>query len=186
MPRRDVKLRIDESLAAMKKLPPARSSDDPKVDLAILAKDRAVQHAFKVAGRDPTVIGECLAILIAVLNARFGPAERGAEKVWDSARLSSLLASFLRLRQKHPTFSDGQLCKKITETVRLFEKNKASRLRRMLSDALDPAKNLLLKHVLANFPPEVLLADQKRRQRKISWEALPDHWDEAKVELTAA
>lgn len=186
MPRRDVKLRIDERLAAIKKLPPSRVSGDPRVDMNDLAKDPAVQKAFDVAGRDPSVVGDWVVLLVAFVNARFGPAARGAEKVWDSVRLSSLMSSFLRLQKKYPTFSDDQICKKITKTVRHFEGNEAGRLRRMLCDARDPAKNLLLKHVLAGFPPDVLQADQKRRHRKILWEDLPDHWDEAKAELTAA
>jgi hypothetical protein len=186
MPRRDVKLRIDKALATIKELPPTSTSPNLVVDLTNLAKDPAVRQVFDAAGRDPTMIGNWLTIFVAMANGRFGPAGHGAERVWDSALLSSLLANFLRLRKNYPTLSDSQLCNMISKNIVHFAKNRASRLRRMLSDALDPAKNLLLKHVLAGFPPEVLQADQKHRRRKISLEELPDRWDEARAELALA
>jgi hypothetical protein len=190
MPRRDLRTRTDSNLKgigprlAQKRSQGKADAPDPCKDAFDECRNHpAVRKACEFAEVDHSDPGVLAALLIAFASARFGKKKRGQDEKWDSLKLSLLLNWYFRLRKKNTAkTSDKDIFKQLVK-MRYFQNDTPATLRRRLVDAADKNKNLLLKHVLANWQETLGVAPRRRRRSFPDWETLPDRADESKYKF---
>ena len=182
MPQRDLRSRIDDRLKALKNTArnTSGSANSPLSCSAALESCRkhpAVVEACKLADVDPNDPAVLSAMLIALASARFSKGKGGSPELWDSFMLSSLLRHYLLRVNRRPELSDEKILGQMVREMKQFQGMKASTLRRRLSDALKPQRNLLLRHLLANMEETSRTSLKRRGYSLPDWRTLPDHWD---------
>lgn len=183
MPQRDLRSRIDRGLKALKNsINDADTHDSNSLHAFRIALERcrthpAVIEACKFAGvdhKDPTTLGK---MLVVFADARFTKRKGGTDEVWDSVMLSFLLRHYLRRVNQRPELADGKICAQMVQQLKAFNEMTPSTLRRRLRAAMDPKKNMLLKHLLANMEETSRAAARRRGMSLPDWRMLPDDWE---------
>jgi hypothetical protein len=101
--------------------------------------DRPILKAFKAFDLDPCYLSEWRQLLGHLAYVLFP--ERGAPRKWTDERLCLLLADVAAYKRKNPTASDTAICIWLKKN---WPKHDPRRLRRLLQDARNPARNDLL------------------------------------------
>ena len=153
---------------------PVKAGDDL---LRVCLQDPAVSLACEKAGLDQNNPAHLAALFGTLARVFFPSGEPGAPVVWDSFSLSHLLLQYLRARAGNPGLSREAVCEELAK-LPMYRKQKAATLRRVLTTAADPDKNLLLRHVLAGLPEPLLrIGEHRGRPRPFpEWQELADHW----------
>jgi hypothetical protein len=175
MARHDVRNRFDQNLSRLRAAPAeaARMGADR---FSLGKDDAALRRVFDQSGLDPGDPRSWAILLRAMARARY-PAR--PEVRWNSASWSQLLLDFLRACQREPD-SVLAVCRKLIERRARWSTLSPETLRRNLDQAVNPERNLLLKHALASLPTPVLRhMPGHRRGGVVDVDSLPDRWDEA-------
>jgi hypothetical protein len=139
------------------------------------AAERPILDAFKAFGLDHRSVIDWYTLVQHLANVLFPTARPGRPKKWPDERLCRLLADVAAARRKHPNASDTAICKWLEKRYSVSDR----RLRRVLQDARNPARNSLLAEVaLALVTPQIREAaranevDEKKLRSRVIWWAI--------------
>jgi hypothetical protein len=137
------------------------------------AAEKPILDAFKAFGLDHRSLSDWRALVFHLAHVLFPtPRPPGAPRKWTDERLCQLLAEVAAAKRKHPNASDTVICKWLEKRYRPVS---AARLRRVLQDAGNPARNrVLAEAALALVTPQIrgaarALTDEELRSRVIWW-----------------
>jgi hypothetical protein len=103
--------------------------------------DRPILDAFKEFDLDPRYLSHWRQLLGHLSYVLFGRRRAGAPKIWTDEQLCRLLADVAAFKRKNPEASDSAICIWLKKK---WPKHSPDRLRRLLQDARNPARNDLL------------------------------------------
>ena len=103
--------------------------------------DRPILKAFKEFDLDPCYLSEWRQLLGHLAYVLFPEHRPGAPQKWTEERLCRLLADVAAYKRKNPKASDTAICKWLKKK---WPNDTPARLRRVLQDARNPARNDLL------------------------------------------
>jgi hypothetical protein len=103
--------------------------------------DRPILKAFKALDLDPCYLSEWRQLLGHLAYVLFPEHRPGAPRKWTDERLCLLLADVAAYKRKNPKASDTAICIWLKKN---WPKHSPGRLRRVLQDARNPARNDLL------------------------------------------
>jgi hypothetical protein len=119
------------------------------------AWDRPILNAFKAFDLDPHNLSNWRQLLGHLAYVLF--AEPGAPRKWPDQRLCLLLADVAAYKRKNPETSDTAICIWLHKKKKW--KNIPSRLRRVLQDARDPARNGKLERIAYDLMTQQMLRE---------------------------
>ena len=106
------------------------------------ASERPIRDAFKAFGLDHRNLSDWRALVFHLAHVLFPtPRPPGAPREWTDERLCRLLADVAAYKRKNPKASDTAICKWLKKK---WPNDTPARLRRVLQDARNPARNDLL------------------------------------------
>jgi hypothetical protein len=128
------------------------------------AAEKPILDAFKAFGLDHRNLSDWRALVFHLARVLF-PTLRppGAPRKWPGERLCQLLADVAAAKRKHPNASDTVICTWLEKRYRPLS---AARLRRILQDARNPARNQVLATAIALVGPQILEAERAMHE---SW-----------------
>jgi hypothetical protein len=147
------------------------------------AAEKPILDAFKAFGLDHRSLSDWYSLVSHLTRVLFPtPRPPGAPRKWTDERLCKLLADVATYKRKHPTASDTAICDRLSKK---WSKEPAT-LRRVLSDARNPARNsMLAKVALALVTPQIreaaramtkdeswTEADEKKLRSRVIWWAI--------------
>jgi hypothetical protein len=137
------------------------------------AFERPILDAFKAFGLDHRSLSDWLALVSHLARVLFPtPRPSGAPREWTDERLCKLLADVAAYKRKNPKASDTAICIWLKKN---WPKHSPGRLRRVLQDARNPARNDLLARTAYG-----LLTQQMLREAAASCGVTEDaSWTEA-------
>jgi hypothetical protein len=103
--------------------------------------DRPILKAFKALDLDPCYLSEWRQLLFHLAYVLFPEHRPGAPRKWTDEQLCLLLADVAAYKRKNPKASDTAICIWLKKN---WPKHNPGRLRRVLQDARNPARNDLL------------------------------------------
>jgi hypothetical protein len=134
--------------------------------------DRPILKAFKAFDLDPCYLSEWRQLLGHLAYVLFPEHRPGAPRKWTEERLCLLLADVAAYKRKNPKASDTAICIWLKKN---WPKHSPGRLRRVLQDARNPARNDLLARTAYG-----LLTQQMLREAAASCGVTEDaSWTEA-------
>jgi hypothetical protein len=143
--------------------------------------ERPILDAFKAFGLDHRNLSDWRALVSHLARVLFPtPRPPGAPRKWTDERLCRLLAEVAAAKRKHPNASDTVVCEWLEKRDRSVS---AKRLRRVLQDARNPARNrLLVETALALMTRQIpeaaramtkdeswTEADEKKLRSRVIW-----------------
>jgi hypothetical protein len=131
------------------------------------ASERPILDAFKAFGLDHRSLSDWYSLVSHLTKVLFPtPRPPGAPRKWTDERLCQLLAEVAAAKRKHPNASDTVICKWLEKRYRSVS---AARLRRVLQDARNPARNSMLAEVALELVTPQIREAARAMTKDESW-----------------
>ena len=137
------------------------------------ASERPIRDAFKAFGLDHRNLSDWRALVFHLAHVLFPtPRPPGAPREWTDERLCRLLADVAAYKRENPKASDTAICNWLK---RNWPKHSPGRLRRVLQDARNPARNDLLARTAYDLLTQQMLREAAAAPCGVTEDA-PSSW----------